>query len=459
MRKRYSDIIGAVYLIGDIFLLTLSFWLAYYLRFGFIHPFSDEKYRLLLLLFNTGWIISSLIFRKNDIEVSGFIISSGRNLFKVLGLHGLLIFLYLVSFKTAEAYSRLQLLYTYLLFVPAVILWRLGLVYLLRYSRLRGFNIKNVIILGSREEGKDLEQFFRANPQAGYFLKGYFDHRQLTEDTSGLEKLKDFLTENEISEIYIVLRELDKLPMEQIRDFAERKFIKINFLPDFRGLIGLDIAVRFLGTVPVLSSEVLPLDDPLNRFYKRTFDIFFSLFVVLTVLSWLTPLLALLIKLESKGPVFFTQKRRGRNFEFFTIRKFRTMRINVESDDKQATRGDNRITRIGAFLRKTNLDELPQFFNVLLGDMSVVGPRPNFLQHSETYSEIVDRYMFRHWVRPGVTGLAQVKGCRGEIRNEAEMKQRVMYDVFYVKNRTFLLDLKIIVMTVVSMFRGDDKAV
>lgn len=459
MRKRYSDIIGIIYLVGDIFLLTVCFCLSYYFRFGSVHPYTDEKYRLLLLLFNTGWVVASLIFRKNDIEVSGFIISSGRNLFKTLGFHGLLVFLYLVSFKTAEAYSRLHLLYTYLLFAPVVILWRFGLIYLLRYSRIRGFNSKNVVIVGNESEGKELELFFLANPQAGYFLKGYFSQQGLIENAQNLDKFKKFLSENEISEIYIVLREFDKLPIEEIRDFSDRNFIKINFLPDFKGLIGLDIGIRFLGTIPVLSSEVLPLDDPLNRFYKRTFDIFFSFFIVLTLLSWLTPLLALLIKLESKGPVFFTQKRRGRNFKFFTIRKFRTMRANTESDARQATQGDNRITRMGAFLRKTNLDELPQFFNVLLGDMSVVGPRPNFLQHSETYSEIVDRYMFRHWVRPGVTGLAQVKGCRGEIRNEADMKQRVMYDVFYVKNRTFLLDLKIIFMTVLSMFRGDDKAI
>ena len=196
----------------------------------------------------------------------------------------------------------------------------------------------------------------------------------------------------------------------------------------------------------------------LSGFFKRLFDIIFSLFIIIFVFSWLFPILAILIKLESKGPVFFIQVRTGRNNIHFKCYKFRSMRLNNDADKKQATRNDHRITRIGSFLRKTSLDELPQFFNVLIGDMSIVGPRPHMLHHTEEYSQLTDKFKTRNLLKPGITGWAQICGLRGEVANTEAMLKRVDADVWYLKNWSFLLDLKIIFLTFWITLKGDKNA-
>jgi putative colanic acid biosynthesis UDP-glucose lipid carrier transferase len=193
-------------------------------------------------------------------------------------------------------------------------------------------------------------------------------------------------------------------------------------------------------------------------FFKRSFDILFSLFIILFVFSWLYPILAILIRLESRGPVFFVQLRTGRHNTQFKCYKFRSMRLNHDADKRQATRNDQRITHIGAFMRKTSLDELPQFFNVLIGNMSIVGPRPHMIIHTEAYSQLTDKYKSRHLLRPGITGWAQILGLRGEIKDSEAVLKRVEADVWYLKNRTFLLDLKIIFVTFWITLKGDKNA-
>lgn len=195
-----------------------------------------------------------------------------------------------------------------------------------------------------------------------------------------------------------------------------------------------------------------------RRFFKRLFDILFSLFIILFVFSWLYPILAILIKLGSKGPVFFTQLRTGQNNVNFKCYKFRSMRINTDADKKQATRDDYRITKVGAFMRKTSLDELPQFFNVLIGNMSIVGPRPHMISHTEEYSQLTEKFKTRHMLRPGITGWAQIRGLRGEVKNIESILNRVDADVWYLKNWSFLLDLKIIFLTFWVTLKGDKNA-
>jgi len=200
------------------------------------------------------------------------------------------------------------------------------------------------------------------------------------------------------------------------------------------------------------------LENLLNRSKKRAFDIVFSIFVIVFVLSWLLPILAILIKLGSSGPVFFVQIRSGRNNRPFRCYKFRSMRVNKNADKKQATRDDERITKIGAFMRRTSLDELPQFFNVFRGNMSVVGPRPHMIKHTKQYSQLIDRFMVRHFLKPGITGWAQIKGLRGEIKTVDDMLKRVEADVWYLENWSFLLDLKIIFLTLKNSILGDKNA-
>ena len=189
---------------------------------------------------------------------------------------------------------------------------------------------------------------------------------------------------------------------------------------------------------------------------KRIFDIVFAGLVAILLLSWLVPLIALCIKLDSHGPVFFRQLRTGKNGKPFYCLKFRSMRTSADADRTQASRYDSRITRIGGFLRKTSLDELPQFFNVLKGEMSVVGPRPHMLRHTEDYAQVIDNFMDRHLVMPGITGLAQVSGYRGETKEVRAMVNRVRADIRYLRNWSFLLDLKIVLLTVWQVIKPDE---
>jgi putative colanic acid biosynthesis UDP-glucose lipid carrier transferase len=218
------------------------------------------------------------------------------------------------------------------------------------------------------------------------------------------------------------------------------------------------VHIDFYHHIPVISLRSEPLESVFNRFVKRSFDICFSLGAIVLIFPWLFPLLILLIKLSSKGPVFFKQQRSGENNQNFWCLKFRTMRVNNLSDELQATRNDSRITRIGKFLRKSNLDELPQFFNVFVGSMSVVGPRPHMLKHTEQYSELIHTYLVRHLIKPGITGWAQVNGYRGETNTLEQMQKRVEYDIWYIENWSLFLDFKIIFKTITNMVKGEKNA-
>ena len=218
------------------------------------------------------------------------------------------------------------------------------------------------------------------------------------------------------------------------------------------------VHVEYFYELPVLSVRKEPLHDVINRLTKRVFDIGVSLGVTVFILSWLIPLLGLLIKLESAGPVFFVQKRSGLNNLPFSCYKFRSMTVNQESNTKQATRHDARVTKLGRFMRKTSLDEFPQFLNVLLGRMSIVGPRPHMLKHTDEYSVLENQYMIRQFLKPGITGWAQVNGFRGEITELRHIQKRVEYDLWYLENWRLSLDLQIMFLTVYNVFKGEENA-
>ena len=210
--------------------------------------------------------------------------------------------------------------------------------------------------------------------------------------------------------------------------------------------------------MPVLKPKLLPFEKVETHIVKRIFDVLFSLVMCFTILWWLLPIVFILVKLDSKGPLFFIQKRDGINGEQFYCYKIRSMKVNLEADEKQATKNDERITKLGSFLRRTSLDELPQFFNVLKGDMSVVGPRPHINVQTEKYIKEIDNYLIRNSVKPGITGLAQISGFRGEVIKKADIKNRVKFDIFYIENWSFFLDLKIIFQTILQVFKNQEKA-
>jgi Undecaprenyl-phosphate glucose phosphotransferase len=275
-----------------------------------------------------------------------------------------------------------------------------------------------------------------------------------------VEAAKAFAIQNRIDIVYCALPGTRRAAITDLMEFCERNTIRFRVIPSADSYIPVvkTSGLEFHGAVPVSKIRQEPLDDAGNRRLKRAFDVVFSLGVIVFIFSWLFPILALLVKLSSRGPVFFQQKRLGKDNEEFVCWKFRSMRMNKEADSRQATRNDPRVTRVGSFLRRSNLDEMPQFFNVLMGHMSVVGPRPHPLRLNDQYRDIIDKYMVRHFVRPGITGWAQVNGMRGETQTPELMEKRVELDVWYLENWSFLLDMRIVVKTVTNMIGKDEKA-
>lgn len=273
-------------------------------------------------------------------------------------------------------------------------------------------------------------------------------------------KLKDclgFVQANGVTEVYSTLSPELNPYLYELAHKAEEQLVHFKFVLDYKLFVNRTFHIDFVNNMPVLSLRSEPLEDNGNRIQKRGLDVFVSLLVTVFILSWLAPILAILIKLESKGPVFFTQLRSGKNNEPFWCIKFRSLREN-KSESVQVTKNDLRVTRLGRFMRKTNIDELPQFLNVLIGNMSVVGPRPHMLKHTEEFNIMYDKYMIRHFVKPGVTGLAQIKGFRGEIKDKELLRKRIEHDIYYLENWSLTQDIKIIFSTVLVSFKGDKNA-
>jgi putative colanic acid biosynthesis UDP-glucose lipid carrier transferase len=336
---------------------------------------------------------------------------------------------------------------------------------ILKHCQFTGFNQRKVIILGATGSGTALFQYFDANESAGYRFEGFFDegtdHPTAIKDkiigTLNTQNIKTFCRENEIGEIYFALPASYQKLLTDISKFADDNFIYFRIAPDFSELYHDNGNIFLINSVPVLTPRKEPLGISLNVNVKRAFDILFSSFVILFIFPFILPLLAIAIRYDSPGPIFFKQLRPGKKNKLFDCYKLRTMYVN-KSSELQATKNDSRITRVGQFLRKTSLDELPQFFNVLLGNMSVVGPRPNMISQLEEYSKTISNYRVRHFVTPGITGYAQINGFRGETKEAGLMEKRVEYDVQYIENWTLTLDLKIIFLTVWNMFKGEKNA-
>lgn len=328
--------------------------------------------------------------------------------------------------------------------------------FLRRFRVVYGGNFRKVVIVGEEKSTSELAHFFNDNPNYGYKLVKVFDLK--TSKKQEIKECLDFVLENKIDEIYCALSDLSNTDVNNFIDFTDNNLKTLKFLPDEKEVTARNLKLDYYGYIPIVSLRNIPLDITANKVIKRTFDILFSVIIIVGVLSWLIPILALFIKSESKGPIFFKQKRNGLNYHEFDCFKFRSMTLNEIADVEQVSKNDPRITKIGRFIRKTSIDELPQFFNVFLGDMSVVGPRPHMVSHTEMYAKKVDKFMVRHFIKPGITGLAQTNGYRGEVESEKDIINRVKYDIFYLENWSLLLDIKIVFLTVLNAVKGEDKA-
>ena len=424
--------------------------------------FSDS-YRFLLLIYNAVWILVSLALQLYELSQLKRINKILFNLFKAFGFNILILAAVLFSLKASE-FSREHLLYTYALLFVFIFLWRYITIQLIILYRKLGYNYNTVVIIGGENTAEQLYNYFNSNDGLGIKLMGIFSDTEISFKTkegivSGdLEALELFALKNDIDEIFYTLPLTQTKKIKDLVDFCDKYMLRFKVVPDFRGFLFKRVNIDFFDDVPVITLREEPLRDFVNRFVKRIFDLLFSFLVILLVLSWLYPLIAFLIKLSSKGPVLFKQLRSGINNEDFLCYKFRSMAITDDADSLQATLGDARITKIGTFLRKSSLDEFPQFFNVFMGDMSIVGPRPHMLLHTEEYSELINKYMVRQLVKPGITGLAQVRGYRGETKELKDMEGRVKFDVWYIENWTLSLDISIILQTIWNVFKGDENA-
>jgi putative colanic acid biosynthesis UDP-glucose lipid carrier transferase len=320
-----------------------------------------------------------------------------------------------------------------------------------------------VVVLGYNDVSKRLINYFQKETKL-VKLTGCFDDSGKIRDSADLRVFSDlkdcmkFVKENEVTEIYSTLIPEHYPYLFELAQEAEAQFVYFKFVPDYNIFVNRNIYVDFVNDIPVLSLRKEPLEDTGNRIKKRALDVVLSSLAIIFILSWLIPLIALLIKLDSKGPIFFIQLRSGKNNQPFRCLKFRSLQVNDQADSVQVSRNDNRITRIGRIMRKTNIDELPQVLNIFLGDMSLVGPRPHMLKHTEQFAELYKEYMIRHFVKPGLTGWAQVNGFRGEIKDNEFLRKRVEYDTWYMENWSLYLDLKIIFLTIVVTIRGDKNA-
>lgn len=355
-------------------------------------------------------------------------------------------------FATERKVSIL-LVVKYLIFLAGFVsFFKFGIYYLLRkYRKILGGNYRNVIIIGQSEKSNELSDFFNKNDDFGYKLQNFFSNTVL------VSEIEQFVSKNRIDEIYCDLNSVSKDCSDEIIAFAHSNFKTIKLIPD-NSALSHNMFLDYYGYIPLISIRKTPLETWFNYWVKRVFDLVFSLLVILFILSWLIPIIALLIRLDSKGPIFFKQKRHGLNNQEFDCIKFRSMTVNATADTELASKNDVRITRFGKFLRSSSLDEMPQFINVLLGDMSVVGPRPHMLSVNEDYAQRFDKFMERHYIRPGVTGLAQVNGFRGEVLTDKDVENRLKFDLYYIENWTLFLDIKIILLTIKNFILGDEKA-
>lgn len=414
----------------------------------------------IIIFSNIAWFLSTFFTKYYYTNRSPGILTSILNLSTLFVFYTLVFYTFLGFFHKNQFSDNHFLNYSLGLFISLMV-WRIIVFYiLLKWLVRTNKNKKNIVIVGLSTNSIFFKEFIEKRLEYGYVVLGFFSNNignTTNEKVLGtFFEIEDYVLNNNVSEIICSLEKVDKNTLNSIIKFAENNLITIKFIPDSSSALGYNFVLTYLELIPLLLIRKNPFDELSNQYLKRTFDFCFSLLIIILILSWLVPIISFFILIDSKGPIFFVQKRSGLNNKPFNCLKFRTMRVNDHAHLLQATKNDLRITKTGAFMRKTSLDELPQFLNVLWGTMSVVGPRPHMLKHTEEYSQKVDRFMVRHTVKPGITGLSQIMGYRGETKELYQMKMRARVDRFYIENWSFYLDLKVMSFTLISMFKKDE---
>lgn len=447
MKTRESEL-SVVYLLFDLIILnaTLVVLMAMCPCIVLTELHDTSMY---ILHANLAWIITYFVYPKRNLYLHDRFIQRTERITKRT-------FVYLIIasssslFILPQDFSRLLMFKSIAAFYIGKLVFYWLLYRYLKIMRNKGMYMNRAIIIGYNTTGKFLRNIMDSNLLMGYRFVGYLcDTKSDDPDLIGnTNQLADVITQYNIQCVFLTLSIFsnDESVKELLR-VCNKKGVRLRLAPINQKWMRSTFNTEALGSLMLINPQEIPLDNLGARIYKRIFDIVFSLLVIVFIFSWFFPIMAFIIKLSSRGPVFFIQKRTGVNNRTFRCIKFRSMRVNALSDKVQAKAGDKRITGIGNFMRKTNFDELPQFINVLLGQMSVVGPRPHMLSHTEQYSTLIEYYLVRHYVKPGITGWAQVNGFRGETDELWKMEKRVEFDMAYIEEWSFWRDIKIIWMT------------
>lgn len=422
----------------------------------------EPQYLYFGFTLSTLWLVTvaftNLYHENNIVSFESFTRSTLKAYVYLL----LSISIYLFFFRML-ALSRIFLLVLLSAIPVAFLLNRFFYISIFQYLQKRNYMASKVMVIGYNTLSKKLVNYLEEDSISKEVI-GFCEEYENVNELSSYPILSNIggamqaCIDHGVTEIYSTIAPEHNQSIYNLIQTADDNCIRFKIVPDLGIFMKQKMHIDFLKEIPVIMLRKEPLEDIGNRFKKRLFDVVISSLVIILILSWLVPLMALLIKLESRGPVFFKQKRTGKDKKDFMCLKFRSMHENKLAHTLQATENDDRITRIGKILRKTSLDEFPQFLNVFSGQMSIVGPRPHMLKHTDQYSQMIGKYMVRQFLKPGITGWAQVNGLRGETKTLLQMQKRVEYDLWYMENWSIFLDLKIVFLTAYNMLRGDGQA-
>ena len=457
MKHRFSHNIRAIHILVDFLLLNISFLLSYFLKFGALETLFNTSYSGVLFFINIAWLLSVLIVKPYQISrVSSTVPHILGKHFTSILLHACLVAAFFVALRI-DYYSREQIFISYLILFVIASFWKGAFTYFLRTYRLQGFNNRRVVVAGYGELAEELNSFFLRHREYGYQLIGYFgnDLPAMQQALGPVDQLKDFVIRQSVDEVYCCVPYLDPAEVRDIIEFGEQHQKRVKVITDYRSYYAKGITLERYDTIPVLNVTATPIEDTKAIVLKRTFDLAFT-FVVMVAGFPVFLLTALTTKLTSRGSIFYAQERIGRNGQPFKIYKFRSMYSDSEQRGPQlACSGDPRITPWGRFMRKIRLDEIPQFYTVLVGDMSIVGPRPERQHYIDQIMEKAPNYRYLQYVKPGITSIGQVKF--GYAENIDEMVKRMRYDILYLRNTSLVLDLKIILLTVMVVLKAEGK--
>ena len=461
---RFNKIIKSIIIAGDLCILNALFITLYYVLDTDTQRIllSDSLPQLLVLL-NLVYLLCNyskgVVLHRRIVRADHIVMRAVRNTF----CHAV-VFISLITLVHFGSLSTRFLVIFYTAFLALLVSYRLIFRHFVKIYRRKGGNRRTVALVGDGSNMVELYEEMTADPTSGFKVVGYFaehpsdNYPKECHYLGTPQEVIPYLKKSKAEQLYCGLTSSHSKEILPIISYCENNLIHFYSVPNVRNYLKRRMHLELIGNVPVLDIRQEPLAQPENRLAKRLFDIVFSLLFLCTIFPIIFIIIGLAIKITSPGPIFFKQKRSGEENNEFWCYKFRSMRVNKDSDKVQATLNDPRKTRLGNFMRKTNIDELPQFINVLLGDMSVVGPRPHMLKHTEEYSKLIDKYMVRHLVTPGITGWAQVTGFRGETRELWQMEGRVERDIWYLEHWTFMLDLYIIYKTVKNAVKGEKEA-